>query len=40
MTVKELKEAIENYPDNYDVTIDCGPFMTLKRLILIGIIIK
>ena len=22
MTVKELKEAIEQYPDNYEVTVD------------------
>ena len=25
MTVKELKEAIEKYPDYYDVTFDCEP---------------
>ena len=25
MTVKELKEAIESYPDNYELTVDCDP---------------
>lgn len=30
MTVKELKEAIESYPDNYDVTVDCGPFYDIE----------
>lgn len=25
MNIKELKEAIENYPDNYKLTVDCEP---------------
>lgn len=25
MTVKDLKEAIEKYPDNYELTVDCEP---------------
>lgn len=25
MTIKELKEAIEQYPDNYELTVDCEP---------------
>ena len=25
MTVKELKEAIKSYPDNYEVTVDVEP---------------
>lgn len=25
MTVKELKESIEQHPDNYELTVDCEP---------------
>lgn len=25
MTIKELKEVIEQYPDNYELTVDCEP---------------
>lgn len=25
MTIKELKEAIEKYPDNYELVVDCEP---------------